>query len=111
MRTKLQQVEMRIRDINKRQIEAANAGNTEEANKQRFILGRQASAYRKGCEFAEKVVYAKKLVMAAQAQGSSQPPDSALNPVTTQHPTPAVSATPQATPPMNPHSTPDTEPA
>ena len=106
MRAKLQQVEMRIRDTQKRHLEATNAGNTEEANKQRLILGRQVGAYKKGCEFVEKVVYAKKLVAAAQAQGSSQPPDPALNPVISQHPTPAVSATPQATPPMNPHSTP-----
>ena len=106
MRTKLLQVESRIRDTQKRLNEAANAGNTEEANTQRLILGRQIGAYKKGCEFVEKVVYAKKFVTAAQAQGSSQPPDSALNPVISQHPTPTVSATPHATPPMNPHSTP-----
>jgi hypothetical protein len=108
MRAKLQQVEMRIRETQKRQIEATNAGNTEEANKQGSILGRQVAAYKKGREFVEKVEYAKKLVTAAQAQGSSQPPDStpkndsAPNPVS-QYPTPAVS---QATPPMNPHLTP-----
>jgi hypothetical protein len=114
MRAKLQQVEMRIRETQKRQLEAANAGNADEANKQRSILGRQVAAYKKGCEFVEKVEYAKKLVTAAQAQGSSQPsqqgssqpPESGLNPVTSQHPTPTVSATPQATPPMNPHLTP-----
>lgn len=108
MRAKLNQVEQRIRDTQKRHVEAANAGNTEEANKQRFILGQQVGAYKRGREFVEKVVYAKKYVAAAQAQGSSQPPDSALNPVTSQHPTPVVSATPQATatPPMNPHPTP-----
>jgi hypothetical protein len=106
MRAKLQQVEMRIRETQKRQLEAANVGNTDEANKQRFILSRQVAAYKKGCEFVEKVEYAKKLVAAEQAQGSSQPPESVLNPVTSQHPTPTVSATPQATPPMNPHLTP-----
>jgi hypothetical protein len=114
MRAKLQQVEMRIRDTQKRQNEAATAGNTDEANKQRSILVRQVAAYKKGCEFVEKVVYAKNLVTAADAQGSSQPsqqgssqpPESVLNPVTSQHPTPTVSATPQATPPMNPHLTP-----
>ena len=108
MRTKLQQVEMRIKETQKRHVEATNTGNTEEANKQRFIFGRQVAAYKKGCDFVEKVEYAKKLVTAAQAQGSSQPPDSVLNPSVSQHPTPAVSATPQsqATPPMNPHSTP-----
>ena len=106
MRAKLQQVEMRIRETQKRHTEATNAGNTEEANKQRSILIGQVGAYKKGREFVEKVEYAKKLVAAAQAQGSSQPPDSALNPVTSQHSTPAVSATPQATPPMNPHLTP-----
>lgn len=114
MRAKLQQVEMRIRETQKRQNEAANAGNTDEANKQRSILGRQVDAYKKGREFVEKVEYAKKLVTAAQAQGSSQPsqqgssqpPESVLNPVTSQHPTPTVSSTPQATPPMNPHLTP-----
>ena len=106
MRAKLQQVEMRIRDTQKRHLEAANAGNTEEANMQRLILGRQIAAYKKGSEFVEKVVYAKKLVAAGQAQGSSQPPDSVLNPVASQQSTPAVSATPQATTPMNPHSTP-----
>jgi hypothetical protein len=106
MRAKLQQVESRIRDTQRRLAEAANANNTEEANKQKLILGRQVGAYKRGCEFVEKVVYAKKFVTAAQAQGSSQPPDSALNPVTSQHPTPVVSVTPQATPPMNPHSTP-----
>ena len=111
MRAKLQQVEMRIRETQKRHIEATNAGNTDEAHKQRFILGRQIAAYKKGCEFVEQVEYAKKLVTAAaQAQGSSQPPDSTPNPVTSQHPTPAVSATPQATPPMNPHSTPQLTP-
>jgi hypothetical protein len=106
MWAKLQQVEMRIRETQKRQIEAASAGNTEEANKQRSILSQQVAAYKKGREYVEKVEYAKKFVTAAQAQGTPQPPDSALNPVTSQHPTPAVSATPQATPPMNPHSTP-----
>ena len=106
MRAKLQQVEMRIRDTRRRQIEAANAGNTEEANKQTFIFSRQVAAYQKGCEFVEKVEYAKKFVTAGQAQGSPQPPDSALNSVTSQHPTPVVPATPQATPPANPHSTP-----
>jgi hypothetical protein len=83
MRAKLQQVEMRIRETQRRQIEALNAGNTEEANKLRLVLGQQVAAYKKGCEFVEKVEYAKKLVTAAaQAQESSQPPDSALNPVT-----------------------------
>ena len=106
MRAKLHQVEMRIRDTQRRQIEAANAGNTEEANKQTFIFSRQVAAYKKGCEFVEKVEYAKKFVTAGQAQGSPQPPDSALNSVTSQHPTPVVPATPQATPPANPHSTP-----
>jgi hypothetical protein len=106
MRAKLQQVEMCIRETQKRYGEAANAGNTEEANKQRSILSQQVAAYKKGCEFVEKVEYAKKLVTAGQAQGSSQPPESALNPITSQHPTPALVATPQATPPMNPHSTP-----
>ena len=106
MRAKLQQVEMRIRETQKRCTEAMNAGNAEEVNKQRSILGRQIAAYKKGQEFVEKVEVAKKLVTAGQAQGSSQPPDSALNPLTSQHPTPTVSATPQATPPMNPHSTP-----
>jgi len=91
MRAKLQQVEMRIRETQRRQIEASNTGNTEEANKLRLIHGQQVAAYKKGCEFVEKVEYAKKLVIAAaQAQESSQPSsDSALNPVTTKHGPPA----------------------
>ena len=73
---------MGIRETQKRHIEATNAGNTEEANRQRSILVGQVAAYKKGRELVDKVECAKKLVTAARAQGSTQPPDSALNPVT-----------------------------
>jgi hypothetical protein len=102
MQAKLQLVQVRIRETQKRQADAAQAGDTEEANKQKDILNRQVSAYQRGREFVQRVEYAKRSVAAAQAQ----PYDSMLNPGTSQHPTPTVSATPQATPPMNAHSTP-----
>jgi hypothetical protein len=105
MQAKLSQVEMRMRETHKRLVEAQQAGDTTEANKQREIFSQQALAYKKGRHYVDQVEHAKKWV-AAQAQGSSQPHDSALNPSTSQHPTPTVSATPQATTPMNTHSTP-----
>ena len=105
MQAKLQQVEMRIKDTHKRQLEAAQAGDTDEALKQRNILGRQVAAYKKGRMYVEQVLSAKRLVAAAQAQGSPLPHDSALNLPTSQHSTPAVSVTPQPTP-TNSHSTP-----
>ena len=105
MQAKLQQVEMRIKDTYKRQMEAALAGDNDEANRQKIALSRQAAAYKKGRMYVEQVLSAKKLVAATQAQGSSQPHDSMLNPGTSQHSTPAVPVTPQATP-TNSHSTP-----
>ena len=105
MQAKLQQVEMRIKDTHKRQMEAMQAGNNDEANSQRIALSRQVAAYKKGRMYVEQVLSAKKLVAATQAQGSSQPHDAMLNPGTSQHSTPAVPVTPQATP-TNSHSTP-----
>jgi hypothetical protein len=101
MQSKLQQVQMRIRETQKRQLDAAKAGDTEEAIKQKIILSQQVAAYKKGCEYVQKVGYAKRLVTAPP-----QPPDAALNPGTSQHPTPAVSVASQATPPMTSHPTP-----
>ena len=87
MQVKLQQVEVRIKDTHKRQLEAAQAGDTDEANKQSITLSRQVAAYRKGSAYVEQVLYAKRLVAEAQvqAEGSSQPPhDSANDPGTSQ---------------------------
>jgi hypothetical protein len=84
IQVKLQQVEVLIRDTHKRQLEAAQAGDTEEANKQRITLSRQVAAYKKGRAYVEQVLSAKRLVEAAQEQGSSQPHDSAIDPGTSQ---------------------------
>jgi hypothetical protein len=62
MGAKLRQVESRIRDTQKRITEAANAGEIEEANKQTFRLDIQIGAYTRGCEFVEKVLFAKRFV-------------------------------------------------
>jgi hypothetical protein len=105
MQAKLLQVEMRMRETHKRLVEAEQAGDTAVMNNQRNIFTQQATAYKKARHYVAQVENAKQLV-AAQAQGSSQPHDPVLNPGTSQHPTPAVSATPQATTPMNTHSTP-----
>ncbi len=106
MQAKLKQVEIRITELRKKQIEAAQAGRTEDANKYGLILAQQTAAYRKGCEFVMRVVQTKRAVAAAQAQGSSQPQEPVPDPSPSQHPTPAVSVTPQATPPTTSHSTP-----
>jgi hypothetical protein len=106
MQGKLNQVEIRMRDMNRMRAEAAQAGRTEDASRFSTMLSQQMVAYRRGREFVAKVMEAKRLVAAAQAQGSPQSQESAPNPGTNQHPTPTVSVTPQATPPTNPHSTP-----
>ncbi len=101
MWSKLQQVEMRIRETQKRQEDAVKAGDIEEANKQKIILSQQVAAYKKGREYVEKVEYAKRLMTAPP-----QTPDAAMKHGPSQHPTPVVSVTSQATPPMTSHSTP-----
>jgi hypothetical protein len=106
MQSKLNQVEIRMREMNRMRTEAAQAGRTEDASRFSTMLSQQMVAYKRGREFVAKVMEAKRLVAAAQAQGSPQSQESAPNPSTNQHPTPTVSATPQATPPTNPHSTP-----
>lgn len=93
-------------EMRQKQIEAAQAGRTEEANRYNVMLTHQVVAYKKGREFVRKVTDVKRAMTAAQAQGSPQPHESAPNPGTGQHPMPTVSATQHATPPTNPLSTP-----
>ena len=88
MQAKLQQVEVRIRDTHQRQLEAAQVGDTEEADKQRTTLSRQVAAYKKGRAYVEQVLSARRLVAEAQAQGSSQPHDPSINPGTSQNQNP-----------------------
>jgi hypothetical protein len=106
MQSKLKQVEMRVVEMRKKQIEATQAGRTEEVNKYNLLLAQQMTMYKKGREFVGRVIQAKRVVAAAEAQGSSQPHEPAPDPSTSQHPTPAVPATPQATTPTTSHSTP-----
>ena len=105
LQAKLKLVETRIIEMRKRQIEAQQAGRTEEDGKLNQILSQQVVQYKKGREFVVRVMQAKKAMASAQAQGSSQPHEPASDPGTSQHPTPAVAATPVATPPTS-HSTP-----
>ena len=88
MQVKLQQVEVLIRDTHKRQLEAAQAGDTEEVNKQGITLNRQVAAYKKGRAYVEQVLSAKRLVAEAQAEGPSQLHDSAIDPGTSQNQNP-----------------------
>jgi hypothetical protein len=106
LQAKLKQVEMQIIEMRKKQFEATQAGRTEEANKYNLTLAQQIAAYKKGQQFVMRVSQAKRAVAVAQAQGSSQSLEPAPDLSTTQHPTPAVPATPQATPPTTSHSTP-----
>jgi hypothetical protein len=106
LQSKLKQVEMHIIEMRKKQLEATQAGRTEEADKYNLMLAQQIAAYKKGQQFMMRVSQAKRAVAAAQAQGSSQSHEPAPDPSTSQHPTPAVPATPQATPPTTSHSTP-----
>jgi len=93
-------------EMRKKQLEAAQAGRTEEESKLSHILSQQLAQYKKGREFVVRVMQAKRAMASAQAQGSSQPHEPAPDPGTSQHPTPAVAATPVATPPTTSHSTP-----
>ena len=92
--------------MHKQQLEAAQAGRTEEENKLKHNLSQQVALYKKGHEFVARVVQVKKAMASAQAQGSSQPHEPTPDPGTSQHPTPAVPSTPVATPPTTSHSTP-----
>ena len=114
MMSKLKQVEMRIADLRNKQMEAAQAGRTDEANKFATVLSQHIAAYKKGREFVVKMLEAKRAAAAGapgQGQGpSSQQPahDAASTAGTTQHSTPTMVATPQPqlTPNTNPRSTP-----
>ena len=112
MMSKLKQVEMRIADLRNKQIEHAQAGRTDEANKLTTVLSQHITAYKKGREFVMKSLEAKRAAAAAaqgQGQGSSQPAhDAASTSGTTQHSTPTMAVTPQPqlTPNTNPRSTP-----
>lgn len=106
MQTKLKQAERRLLELRAAHMEASRAGRTEEMNKYTVMLKHQMAAYQRGREFVMRVLEAKR-VMAAQAQGSSQPAqESTPNPSTSQHQTPTMSATPQPAPNTNSHSTP-----
>jgi hypothetical protein len=113
MLTKLKQVEMRIAELRNKQLEAAQAGRTEDANKLTVVLSQHIAAYKKGREFVVKMLEAKRAAAAAQGQGQGQgSSQSAHDPTstagTTQHSTPTMAATPQPqlTPNTNPRSTP-----
>ncbi|KAH8994823.1 hypothetical protein EDB92DRAFT_228497 [Lactarius akahatsu] len=108
MLTKLKQVEMRMTDLRNKQLEAAQAGRTDEANKLAVILSQHITAYKKGREFVVRMLEAKKAAAQGQGQGPSSQPahDPATTAGTTQHSTPRMSATPQPTPNANSHSTP-----
>ncbi|KAH8994826.1 hypothetical protein EDB92DRAFT_228064 [Lactarius akahatsu] len=108
MLTKLKQVEMRMTDLRNKQLEAAQAGRTDEANKLAVILSQHITAYKKGREFVVRMLEAKKAAAQGQGQGPSSQPahDPAPTAGTTQHSTPRMSATPQPTPNANSHSTP-----
>lgn len=106
LQAKLKQVETRIMEMRKRQLEAAQAGRTDEESKLNHILSQQVALYKKGREFVVRVMQVKKAMATAQAQGSLQPHEPAPDPGTSQHPTPAVAATPVATTPTTSHSTP-----
>jgi len=93
-------------EMRKKQLEAAQAGRTEEESKLNHILSQQLALYKKGREFVVRVMQVKKAMATAQAQGSLQPHEPAPDPGTSQHPTPAVAATPVATTPTTSHSTP-----
>jgi hypothetical protein len=101
MMTKLKQVEMRITELRNKQVEAAQAGRTEEANRLMLVLSQHVAAYKKGREFVMKMMEAKRAAAAAQGQGQgpSQPAhDPTSTAGTTQHSTPTMPATPQQTP-------------
>ena len=99
MMTKLKQVELRITELRSKQMEAAQAGRTEEANRLTLVLSQHVAAYKKGREFVVKMMEAKRAAAATQGQGPSQPAhDPAPTASTTQHSTPTMSATPQPAP-------------
>ncbi|KAI9510732.1 hypothetical protein F5148DRAFT_1332188 [Russula earlei] len=106
LQAKLKQVEIRIIGMRNRQMEAAQAGRTEEAKQYDMTLAQQMAVYKKGLEFVMKVMQTKRFLASGQAQGSSQPHDSAPNSNTKPLPTPAVSATPQSTPSTSSQSAP-----
>ncbi|KAH9160781.1 hypothetical protein EDB89DRAFT_845017 [Lactarius sanguifluus] len=109
--TKLKQVEMRMADLRDKQIEATQAGRTDEADKLGVILSRHIAACKKGREFVMRMLEAKKATAAAaaaaQGQGPSSQPTCDPTPTagTTQHSTPRMTATPQPTPNANSHPT------
>ncbi|KAI9508549.1 hypothetical protein F5148DRAFT_1148956 [Russula earlei] len=106
LQAKLKQVEIRITEMCNRQMEAAQAVCTEEAKQYNIMLAQQIAVYKMGREFVMKVIQAKKFLASGQAQGSSQPHDSAPNSNTKPQPTPAVSATHQSTPSTDSRSAP-----
>ena len=78
-------------DTHKRKIEALQAGDNDEANRQNIIFSGQVAAYKKGCTaYMEQILYTKDILAATQTQGSSQPYDSMLHPGTIQHSTPRL---------------------
>src|SRR6266404_3036612 len=106
MFTKLKQVEMLMNELRNKEIEAIQAGRTDEANRLGSILTQHFTAYKKGREFLMKIVEAKRAA-AAQEQGPSQPAhNSAPTAGTGEHSMPTMATTSQPTPNAGPNSTP-----
>ncbi len=104
--TKLKQVEMLMNELRNKEIEAIQAGRTDEANRLGSILTQHFTAYKKGREFLMKIVEAKRAA-AAQEQGPSQPAhNSAPTAGTGEHSMPTMATTSQPTPNAGPNSTP-----